>query len=115
MISVPQTINEKYNKLIIPLISNCVSGKKTSTIQINPIIITIVKRFKVIILRGRVMAFKSGLRKNNNKPITAPTKTMVITSPFVVTPSMKYTAKPVLTMPTNILVMRFAIIKIMII
>jgi len=60
-------------------------------------------RFKVIILKGKVIALRMGLAININKPMIIPTMIIVFICPSEVTPLIKYKDKAVPTIPEMIL------------
>ncbi|MCJ7786971.1 hypothetical protein MUP06_02035, partial [Patescibacteria group bacterium] len=62
----PQTINVVQKRGIIPWISN--SGKIISVIKTIPMAMIKLKRFKVMILKGKAILFKIGLMKELRKP-----------------------------------------------
>jgi hypothetical protein len=78
-------------------------GKMQSATQTKNMIITKEKRFKVIILKGKVTALRTGRMKELSKPMVIPTSRMVARLPSEVMPLMKYKDKAVPTIPESIL------------
>ncbi|MFA5086773.1 MAG: hypothetical protein WC470_00525 [Candidatus Paceibacterota bacterium] len=74
--SVAQTIRDTQNMFFSPFISKWVENN-TSVIQTRNIMIIKEKRFKVIILSGKVMIFNNGLTKKNSKPMATPARMIV--------------------------------------
>ena len=73
----------------MPNISNMSAGNNASTIQTRNIIMTMLNKFRVIILKGRVTRFNIGLTKIRRRPVAAPTKRIVLKLPSKVTPSRR--------------------------
>jgi hypothetical protein len=74
-----------------------------STIQIKNIIIIKEKRFKVIILKGKVIKLRIGLIINIKRPMVIPTNIIVSIPLSEVIPLIKYKDKAVPTIPEMIL------------
>jgi len=100
---VPRTIKDIQNIPESPLISIMVLGKIQSTVQIKNIIITKEKRFKVIILNGKVITLRIGLIIIIKRPITTPTIIIVLILLSYVISFIKYKDKAVPTIPEIIL------------
>jgi hypothetical protein len=93
----PQTIKVVQNKGMRPEMIN--SGKMISTTQIISILITRLKRPKVIILKGKVTRFTMGLIKKFINPRTNPDKIRYFVSPLNSTPGINLIASQKLRMP----------------
>ncbi len=85
-----------------PVISRSPGNKTSTTIQTKNRFNRRVKRPKVIILRGRAMAFKMGFIAKFTIPNTLPAIIRGLSSPEKSTPETKRAARKIVKMPAII-------------